>query len=92
MRCTIRPIKTTRYGRRCQARTDHLIGNPPRLVWRWVLFYPLVWLMDRIVDPPTCLLGLGRDDADGDDRPAGGRNRPALVMAGGGSMDPGGGA
>jgi hypothetical protein len=47
--------------------TEHVKDPPRRLQWRWLLFWPVVWLIDAATNPPMCLECLWRDAHADDD-------------------------
>jgi hypothetical protein len=55
-------MQTVRYCWRCRGMADHIKAPPRRLRWRWALFWPLLWLLDRAVGAPLCLRCLRRDE------------------------------
>ena len=46
-------VRIKRWCRRCGARTLHAAAGRPRM--GWALFDRLARLLDRLIDPPTCL-------------------------------------
>lgn len=62
-------MRTLRWCDRCQAMTEHLVGDgqATRLPWRWSLFWPFVRLIDWLADPALCVACLDRDHPDDDE-------------------------
>jgi hypothetical protein len=57
-------MRVVRWCHRCQARTDHVAGEPAVPLRRWVLLWSVAWRIDQLADPPSCLLCLERDQGD----------------------------